>query len=349
VKKWTEILLKSSDELEDAIQVLNRSGMRIALIVDSNKKLLGTLTDGDIRKALIKHTSMKCPVEKVMNSSPITSLFSDSPELIISKMNSKGLLHMPILDESGILIGLETLQNLISEKKHDNPVFIMAGGFGKRLRPLTEKKPKPLLNVGNKPILETIIMQFIDEGFYNFYISIHYKAEMIRDYFGDGSDWNINITYIYEDTPLGTAGSLGLLPDDFTKLPIIMMNADLITKVNFVQLLDFHNKQNTLATMCIREYNYQIPYGVIEIKDQNVVGIVEKPIKEFFINAGIYVLSPELISSIDGKSILDMPSLLNLHAKKGNQVSVFPIYEYWIDIGQMKEYKHAHKHFETGL
>ena len=343
MKKWTDILLNPLDTLEVAIQVLHSGGIRIALVVDDNRKLLGTVTDGDIRRALIKHTLMECAVEKVMNISPSTALFSDDPELIMSKMNSMGLLHIPLVDESYTLVGLETLQHLLDKKKYDNPVFIMAGGFGTRLHPLTEKKPKPLLNIGNRPILEIIIRQFIDAGFYNFYISTHYKAEMIRDYFGDGSRWNVKIEYLYEDTPLGTAGSLGLLPDYFTKLPIIMMNADLLTKVDFGHLLDFHDKQDGLATMCIREYDFQVPYGVVNIENQYVASIEEKPIYKFFVNAGIYVLEPKLIKQIDGNSYLDMPFFFENQIAQGKKISVFPIHEYWLDIGRAEEYEKANQ------
>ena len=341
MEDWTRILIKPSDTLEDAIKALHSGGARIVLVVDENTKLLGTVTDGDIRRSLIKHTSMERPIEKVMNSSPLTALLSDNQEAIIFKMKSMDLLHMPLVDDRGTLAGLETLQHLIKNKKYNNPVFLMAGGFGKRLHPLTEKIPKPLLNIGSKPILETIIRQFIDAGFHIFYISIHYKAEMIREYFGDGSNLNIKIEYIYENNPLGTAGSLGLLPEDSLELPIIIMNGDILTKVNFEHLLDFHNENNNIATMCIREFDFQVPYGVVDINGQDVVGIKEKPIHKFFVNAGIYVLDQILVKKVDGKGYLDMPTLLEQSIESGKQVNMFPVHEYWLDIGRMKEYEQA--------
>jgi dTDP-glucose pyrophosphorylase len=345
LKNWTEILLNPLDTLETTIQVLHSGGARIALVVDENKRLLGTVTDGDIRRALIRHVTMKGAVKEIMNDSPITALTSDSSDVIMSKMTSNSLLHVPLVDDKGILLGLEVLNHMLENRKYDNPVFLMAGGFGTRLRPLTYKKPKPLLNVGNRPILETIISQFIDAGFHNFYISTHYKAEMIRDHFGDGSNWNVKIEYLHEDSPLGTAGSLGLLPDNISKLPIIMMNGDLLTKVNFDHLLDFHHEQKGLATMCIREYDFQVPYGVVDIEGQYVVGIKEKPIHKFFVNAGIYVLNPKIISYIDGDSYLDMPNFFEKQIKLKGKVSVFPIHEYWLDIGRMEEYEKANKEF----
>jgi len=343
LKNWTEILLKPSDTLETAIQVLHSGGVRIALVVDENRKLLGTVTDGDIRRALIKHISMEYSVKDVMNDTPSIALLSEKSEMIMSKMKSMDLLHIPLVDERNTLVGLETLQHLLNKKKYDNPVFLMAGGFGTRLRPLTEKKPKPLLNVGSRPILETIIGQFIDAGFCNFYISTHYKAEMIWEYFGDGSKWGINIKYLHESEPLGTAGALGLLPDDMPELPIVVMNGDLLTKVNFEHLLDFHHDQGGTATMCIREYDIQVPYGVVDIGEQYLTGIVEKPIHKFFVNAGIYVLEKGLINRINSDSYLDMPNFFDAQIKQGEQISVFPIHEYWLDIGRIEEYEKANK------
>ena len=347
MKEWTEILLKPNDTLETTIKTLHAGGKRIALVVDENKKLLGTVTDGDIRRSLIKHVTMDCSVKEVMNNAPSTALASEASDLIMSKMKRRDLLSIPLVDNQGTLVGLETLQHLLENRRYDNPVFIMAGGFGTRLYPLTEKKPKPLLNVGNRPILETIIKQFIEVGFHNFYISTHYKAEMIREHFGDGSNMDINITYLHEEKPLGTAGSLGLLPDSMPDLPIIMMNGDLLTKVNFQHLLDFHHEQMGLATMCIREYDFQVPYGVVEIEEQHVTTIVEKPVQKFFVNAGIYVLDQKLINKIDGKSYLDMPNLLEAQIENSEKVSVFPIHEYWLDIGRMEEYESAHQTFES--
>jgi len=346
LKDWKEILLKPTDSLEDAIQVIHYGGARIALVVDGNTKLLGTVTDGDVRRALIKHMDMDCVVDKVMNSEPITAPISEPSHIVMSKMKREGLLHVPLIDNKSTLVGLETLEHLLKDKKYDNPVFLMAGGFGTRLHPLTEKKPKPLLNVGDRPILETIISQFIDSGFHNFYISTHYKAGMIRDYFGDGSNWNIRIEYLHEEIPLGTAGSLGLLPDSLPNVPIIMMNGDLLTKVNFEHLLEFHNGHIGSATMCIREYDFEVPFGVVDIEEQYVTNIIEKPVQKFFVNAGIYVLNKKLIDCVDGRSYLDMPNLLKEQIKRGEKISVFPIHEYWLDIGRIEEYKLADKYYD---
>ena len=347
MKHWKDILIKSEDSMQTAIKVLHAGGMRIALVVSDSGMLLGTVTDGDIRRALIKKIDIESAVNTIMNSSPLTVLQDKNRNEILSLMKSKDLLHIPLVDKQGQLVGLETIQHLLENKKLNNPVFIMAGGFGPRLHPLTKETPKPLLNVGSRPILATIINQFIEAGFHRFYISTHYKAEMIRDYFGDGSTLGVNIEYVHEEIPLGTAGSLGLLPSNTPELPIVMMNGDLLTKINFSNLLDFHQEQGGLATTCIREYDFQVPYGVVEIERDQLVGIVEKPVHKFFVNAGIYVIDRKMIDVIDGDKYLDMPNLFENMVEQGEKINVFPIHEYWLDIGQIKEYEKANNEYSN--
>ena len=339
---WEKIVIKSNDSLEHAIKVLQRGGCRITLVVDGHKKLLGTVTDGDIRRALLSGKNMINRISDVMNKSPVTAKKIDSREHIISLMKDMSILHIPIIDDAGVLCGLETLMLFHEKTSYDNPVFLMAGGTGKRLRPLTKNTPKPLLEVGKKPLLETIIEQFIDHGFHDFYISTHFKSELIRNYFKDGNQHGVSIRYIHEDTPLGTAGSLGLLPDTLPDLPIIMMNGDLLTKVDFNHLLDFHESNHADATMCIREYDFQVPYGVVTIDGYSVKEIKEKPIYNFFVNAGIYVLNKNLIHKVDGESYLDITDFLEKELDNRN-VNAFPIHEYWLDIGQIEEYEKANQ------
>ncbi len=346
IQNWTEVLIKPTHNLGKGIKVIQKSGLRIALVVDKNNKLHGTLTDGDIRRALISGMAMSVNIADVMNKRPITAKRTDSKEHILSLMNDMSILHVPILDDDNNICGLETLQRLTEKPSHDNPVFLLAGGLGKRLRPLTENTPKPLLKVGNKPILETIVNQFIDNGFKNFYISTYFKSESIKDYFKDGALHGINIEYIHEDTPLGTAGSLGLIPKTLPDLPIIIMNADLLTEIDFNHLLDYHNSHKASATMCVKEYSFQVPYGVVETDRFKVKGITEKPVHKFFVNAGIYILNKNLVDKIDGKSYLDMPVFLEKELGDSG-VNAFPIHEYWLDIGHMKEYKKANQDIDT--
>ena len=342
------MLVSPEISLVDAIKEMHSVGARILLVTDDSELLLGTVTDGDIRRVLIKGFPMDGKISKVMNTDPFVIKKPYSQKKILKIMSDKGLLHIPVVDDGGILEGIEILQHLIENQQYNNPVFLMAGGFGSRLRPLTDNIPKPLLKVGKKPILETIIEQFIESGFRNFYISTYFKSEMIKGYFKDGELHGANINYINESTPLGTAGSLGLLPDNIPDLPMIVMNGDLLTKVNFKELLAFHKQNESSATMCVREYDFKVPYGVVNINNFRITDITEKPIHKFFVNAGIYVLNKSLICKVDGKSSLDMTDFLTKEIEDNDaSVSAFPIHEYWMDIGRLEEYKKANQDAET--
>lgn len=337
---WKKVILKANHTLADGIQILEKEALGIIMIANDQMQLLGTVTDGDIRRALLNHLGMTASLESFMHKEPVTASVDDDRGTVLNMMKQKLLLQVPVIDADQCIVGLETIHHLIKAEKRENPVFLMAGGFGKRLRPLTDKVPKPLLNIGNKPILQTILEQFIESGFHNFYIATHYKAEMLKEYFGNGDRWGVKIIYIDEKAPLGTAGALGLLPD-LPDLPIVLMNGDLLTKVDFLKLLNFHEQKIGLATMCVREYDYKIPYGVVQFSEEGVSAIVEKPVHSFFINAGIYVLEPSLINSIGKNEYIDMPDLLEKNIKDHKRVNMYPIHEYWLDIGQMKDFEQA--------
>jgi dTDP-glucose pyrophosphorylase len=326
--------------MAETISVIDKAAMQFALVVDNNNKLLGIVTDGDIRRALLRHQDMNSPIDTVMNKSPSVAKKGLSRSRLLHLMNSKGLLAIPIIEDD-VLIDVQTLQKIVNRSHYDNPVFIMAGGFGTRLKPLTDNCPKPLLKLGGKPILETIIENFIASGFHRFYISTHYLPEQIEAYFGNGSDWGVEISYVHEENPLGTAGALGLLPKDISNLPIIMMNGDLLTKVDFELLLNFHTEQQGIATMCVTEYEYQVPYGVVTLQDHQLESMIEKPLQKYFVNAGIYVVTPELIKQVKENQIIDMPALLENEIAKGEKVSVFPVHEYWLDIGKFNDFSQA--------
>ncbi|MGQ9826160.1 MAG: nucleotidyltransferase family protein, partial [Desulfotomaculales bacterium] len=234
--------------------------------------------------------------------------------------------------------------DLINPKKRNNVVVIMAGGLGSRLRPLTDECPKPLLKVGGKPLLETILENFLEYGLYNFYFSVNYRAEMIREYFGDGSRWGANIEYINEEKRLGTAGALSLLPEK-PKNTVLVMNGDLLTKINFEHLLDFHADTKADATMCVKEYNFQIPYGVVKTDRHRLIEIEEKPVKTFFISAGIYAIEPAVIDLIPRNTYFDMPGLFEKLIKENREAAVFPIREYWLDIGHKEDFERANGEF----
>jgi NDP-sugar pyrophosphorylase family protein len=256
-------------------------------------------------------------------------------------MRSGGILHLPVLNSSREVVGLETLQELFHTSSLNNPVVLMAGGFGTRLKPLTDRVPKPLLNVGGKPLLEIIINQFIRYGFNRFFISTHYKGEQVREYFGDGKKWDISISYIHEAKPLGTAGALRLLPTDIGDEPIFLMNGDILSNTNFRDMLQFHKSSDSDCTIAVREYETRIPYGVVKTEGIKAMTIVEKPSYTNFVNAGIYVLNRAVLDIGRSPKYLEMPKFLTEKIITGSKVNVFPIHEYWLDIGQTGDYVRA--------
>lgn len=339
-KHWKDVALAPKQSIRDALEIINLHALQVALVVDENEQLKGVVTDGDIRRALLNNLTLDQPVDLVMNHNPITAQLDTPKQKLIRLMEQKSILAIPLIKD-GRVAGLQTLKQALNQPYYDNPVLIMAGGFGTRLRPLTDNCPKPMLKVGNKPLLEMTILNFAKAGFVNFYISTHFMPEQIKDYFGDGSRLNVNITYIHEDAPLGTGGALGLLPNDIPDLPLIMMNGDVLTKVDVQRLLEFHNENQAHATMCVREYEYQIPYGVINGNGNTVVSMEEKPTQRFFVNAGIYVLSPEIIKQVSENQVIDMPTLLDNKIQVGGKVLMFPLHEYWLDIGRLDDFNRA--------
>ena len=343
---WKNILVSPTETIQEVLKVIDSEALQFALVVDTDNRLLGTVTDGDIRRALINDLPLSHSVSDIMFTTPTVVDCSISKVQILELMNTKQLHSIPILDD-GIVIGLETIHDVTQKTKYDNPVFLMAGGFGTRLKPLTDNCPKPLLKVGDKPILETVLLSFIKSGFHNFYISTHYLPEMIRDYFGNGEKHDISITYVHEDEPLGTGGALGLLPDDLPDLPLLMINGDVLTTIDFNKVLNFHSKHQAAATMCVREYEYQVPYGVVESKGDTIISMVEKPIQRFFVNAGIYIVGQDIVQAVKKGQHIDMPTLLEENINRGANILKYPVHEYWLDIGRMDDYTRAQADYHS--
>ena len=338
---WENVILGPKATIREAMETIGRESLRIALITsDENYKLLGVVTDGDIRRGLLKKFALEDPVTKIMKKTPIVVGEKTPKKTIQDLLVHYDIQHLPVVNEKGEVCGIETLSGFFKKSKKSNWVFLLAGGLGTRLRPLTDNCPKPLLNVGDRPILENIIESFANKGFYRFYISVNYKAQMVMDYFQKGEKWGVEIEYVKESKPLGTAGALGLIPKKM-KGPIIIMNGDLLTKVDFTQLLDFHQQGGGMATVCMREFEFQVPYGVIQTKDQMLTDICEKPQYKFFVNAGIYVLDPAALELIETNEYLDMTGLIERLKAKNHKIAVFPIHEYWLDIGRMDDLQKA--------
>jgi len=344
MNKYKDILLTKNSTIKEALSIIDKGAMRIAIVLDANEKVVGTLSDGDIRRGLLNGLSLDSSIENLYFKEPTLVNINEAKEIIIQKAIRKQIYQIPIVDNDGKLVKIEELSNLLKTNAKNNRIILMAGGLGTRLRPLTEDVPKPLLKIGNKPILETIIENFAKYGFINITISVNYKADMIKEYFGDGSALGVNIDYIEETKRLGTAGALSLIQER-PQEPFFVMNADLLTNVNFEHLLDFHLMEHSVATMCVREYDYQVPYGVIETDGSCITSIEEKPIHKFFVNAGIYALSPQVFEYIPKNEFYDMPTLFeNIIQDKLKSIS-FPIHEYWLDIGRMSDFERAQNEY----
>jgi NDP-sugar pyrophosphorylase family protein len=288
--------------------------------------------------------SLDGSIESIIHRNPVVCNVNDSKEDILKTAVEKNIYQIPIVDMNGVLVGIDEVDELLKPKEYPNKVVLMVGGLGERLRPLTNDKPKPLLNVGNKPILETIIANFSRYGFKNIILSVNYKSEMIEEYFGDGSAFGTKIEYVRENKRMGTAGALSLIKDELTK-PFFVMNGDLLTNINFEHMLEYHRKNHSVATMGVREYDFQVPYGVVNVKGHLISSIEEKPVQRFFVNAGIYILSSDVLKIIPEDSYFDMPTLFEkLIADKQAAVS-FPIREYWLDIGRMSDFEQANNEY----
>lgn len=342
---WRQVLIKENTSLKETIEVIDKAALQIALVADDTLRLLGVVTDGDVRRALIKGLSLETPVDRVMNRNAKTLRDDSSKSQQLALLRRYQVLHLPLVDNEGKVTGLATLRDLYQPETLGNPVVLLAGGLGSRLRPLTNDCPKPLLEIGGKPILQTIIENLAKAGFNDFYIAVHYLAEQIKSYFGDGEQWDVHINYIEEQEPLGTAGAIGLLPDRKPDLPILVMNGDILTQVDFQNLMRYHVEQQAFATLCVRQYEYQIPYGVVNLENHNVTGIIEKPVHRCFSSAGIYVLDPGAVADIRRQGRCDIPDLLNQCIEGERLVCSYPIHEYWLDIGREADFLRAQGEF----
>ncbi|MSR76826.1 MAG: alcohol dehydrogenase [Candidatus Omnitrophica bacterium] len=341
---WKKALVASGASIADAIAKIDAGSIQIAFVVDAMNKLCGTVTDGDVRRGMLKGVPLSAPVESIMRHNPAVLAMSDDPILARETMQKREIHQLPILNSEGQIIDVKIIDELLKVDPVHNWIILMAGGLGTRLRPLTDDCPKPLLSVGNKPILETILQNFIEQGFHRFFISVHYKDEMVRHYFGNGSKWGADITYLHEHERRGTAGALALLPET-PKQTFIVMNGDLLTKINFRQLLQFHREHEALGTMCVREYDFQVPFGVVQLDRQRIQAIDEKPIHKFFVNAGIYAFEPDAISLIPQNEYFDMPNLFEILIQNKKETAAFPLREYWLDVGRVEDLVRANGEF----
>jgi dTDP-glucose pyrophosphorylase len=350
MKPAAGLLVGPHATIRDAIKVIDAQAQQIVLVVDGDRRLLGTVTDGDVRRGLLAGLDLGDRIDSIMNPTPTTASPDENRERVLAWMKARKIHQVPVLDAERRVLGIEILDELLVRGPVDNPVILLAGGKGLRLRPITEHVPKPLIEVGGRPILERIVGDLRDAGFRRFYLSVGYRADMIVDHFGDGSAFGVQVDYLTEDSPLGTGGALGLLPES-PSTDFLVMNGDLLTAVDARALLAFHKRSSGEATMCVRGFEHTVPYGVVNRDGDRFVGIEEKPVQSFFVNAGIYALSPSVLDLVERGARLDMPELFTRIQAAGRHASVYHLREYWLDIGLKPQLDQAHddvqEHFET--
>jgi dTDP-glucose pyrophosphorylase len=344
MRNWRDALIRPETSLREALEHIDKAGCQIVLVVDAQGRLVGTLSDGDARRGLLKGLSLTSNVTTAMHLNPTTARAGEERQSILATMRRLGLHQIPLVDEHGMVVGLEVIDDFLAAPVRDHWVVIMAGGMGSRLKELTHETPKPMLKVGSRPLLETIIRSYADQGFRRFYLAVNYKAEQIEQHFGDGKALGVQIQYLREQQRMGTAGALSLLPER-PALPLIVTNADLLTKEDFGFMVDRHVESGADATMAVRNFEMQVPFGVVRERDGSIETIEEKPVQSFVVSAGIYVLSPATLELVPGNQFFDMPALFDALVRKGMRARCHHIDGYWLDIGRMPDYERANMEF----
>ena len=334
---WREALLPANASLQEAVRSLDKSTLQIALIVSEEGVLVGTITDGDIRRGLLNGLILSSPIDTVIRKEPMVVPPDFGRELVLQLMQTNRIHQLPVVDENQQVIGLHVLDDLIAPRQRQNLMVIMAGGKGTRLRPHTEDCPKPLLPVAGKPMLEHIILRAKAEGFEHFVLAIHYLGHMIEEYFGGGERWGVRIDYVREDTPLGTAGALALL-NPRPEMPFLVTNGDVLTDIRYSDLLDFHSHHDAVATMAVRLHEWQHPFGIVHTEGIDIAGFEEKPVAVSHVNAGVYVLEPGVLDSLHTVEQCDMPTLFSNLKEQDARTIVYPMHEPWLDVGRPEDY-----------
>jgi dTDP-glucose pyrophosphorylase len=345
----SNVLATSETTIRDALDLINRNQAGIALVVDEQGRIVRSVTDGDIRRAILKGLE---PKDKLADlpppTNPSTTVRKDTPQgEVLRLMKERTIQQVPVLDDEDRVVDLILLKDIL-DAEYETPfhALVMAGGFGTRLAPLTADVPKPMLKVGDKPVLEHIIDQLQNSGIEAVSIATHYLPDVITNHFGDGKGFGLSINYVHEDEPLGTAGALRLV--DKPTGPILVINGDVLTNIDFRWMRHFHEDHQADLTMAVRPYMVKIPYGVVETEGDLVTAVTEKPTMTYFVNAGIYLLNPCVLDHVGESGRLDMTSLIDVLIANGRRVVTFPLAEYWIDIGQPEHLHQAHDDVANG-
>lgn len=347
-----QLLVAPDNSIREVIACIERNAMGIALVVDGERRLTGTVTDGDIRRAVLAGMDLDLPVQALMERrapapypTPFTAPVGTDDAELLRMMNEYTVRHIPLVDDTGRVVDMALLSDLVKELQPPLSAVVMAGGYGTRLRPLTKDLPKTMLPVGGRPLLELIIEQLRQSGIQRINVTTHHRAEKIIKHFGDGKAFGVEIKYVTEARPLGTAGALGLM--EASNEPLLVINGDVLTRVDFRAMLAYHREHGADLTVAVRRYDWQMPYGVIECDGPRVRQVREKPLFGFLVNAGIYLLEPSVHHYIP-KGRFDMTDLIKRLLEDRRPVVSFPIIEYWLDIGQHEDYEQAQKDVKNG-
>jgi dTDP-glucose pyrophosphorylase len=340
MEQWRNCLLPLDATMQDAIRSLDNSGLQIAIVVTPGDVLVGTITDGDIRRGLLRGADLSSTVDTIMHGEPLVVPPQLEREVVLHLMQANKVHQMPVVDQDRRVVGLHLWDQLQTPAVRENVMIIMAGGRGVRLRPHTEHCPKPMLPVGGKPMLERIIERASADGIKRFIIAIHYLGHIVEDYFGDGARWDISIDYLREAVPLGTGGALSLLASR-PKSAVLVTNGDVLTDVRYSDILEFHSSHRSMATMAVRAHEWQHPFGVVRTEGMEIIGFDEKPIHRTHVNAGIYVFEPRALNLLEPGAHCDMPTLFERLAAKGERTIVYPMHEPWLDVGRPADLEQA--------
>lgn len=343
-----------SQTVGDAIARIDANGEGLALLLNDKGELDATITDGDIRRALLSGVTLSDPVDKLIqlgklpphDQGPITASTRTPANERLRLMTENVMRHLPIIDEAATVVEIVLLRELVEDHEEPLEAVVMAGGFGKRAMPFTADTPKPMLELGNRPLMERTLENLKHSGIRKVNVTLHHLPEKIRDHFGDGAQLGLDINYVNEDTPLGTAGALRLM--EGSEGPLLVLNGDILTNVDLKSFVRFHRDSGSSMTVGVRRYDFPVPYGVVHCNGQRVTALVEKPTTNVLVSAGIYLLEPKVVAHIPADGPFDMPELVNALLESGDDISAFLIHEYWLDIGRPDDYEQAQVDIEKG-
>lgn len=336
----SRFVVRPDQTVREAMQVISDNWRELALVADASMRVLGVITDGDIRRGLLSSVTMESPASSVMTRQYVAVQPNVDRAGVLDLMKARSIRQVPVLDAERRLVGIHFLEALIGTTEKPNAAVIMAGGEGRRLRPFTDARPKPMMEVAGRPILERIVLHLVGYGIKRIFLSVNYLAHAIRDHFGDGERFGCAIEYLHEDEPLGSGGALSLLPPGIAH-PLLVMNGDLVSQFDVARMLEQHGRDRAEATIAARHHQVDIPFGVLDVDGGHLVQLTEKPSAHYLINAGIYVLEPRLLAAIPRNRFYPMTDLFECLLKQGKRVSVYRLEEDWIDVGRREDWSRA--------